>query len=134
MHFPKYAEIVGYTPGQPFDVSKTQSDSVKMLSAAAKETSTWILGGMFAILLCMCEVHIATFVKDLSLRRTVETVRCTIRPRFILLRVRDEMQLARPIVLICFLGDLVAIHRKVHLFDIDIPGKIKFKVCWVAND
>lgn len=26
------------------------------------------------------------------------------------------------------LGDLTAIHRKVHLFDIDIPGKIAFKV------
>jgi len=25
-------------------------------------------------------------------------------------------------------GDLVALHRKVHLFDIDIPGKITFKV------
>lgn len=25
-------------------------------------------------------------------------------------------------------GALVASHRKVHLFDIDIPGKIKFKV------
>jgi hypothetical protein len=25
-------------------------------------------------------------------------------------------------------GDLVAMHRKVHLFDIDIPGKIRFKV------
>lgn len=25
-------------------------------------------------------------------------------------------------------GDLVAVHRKVHLFDIDIPGKITFKV------
>jgi omega-amidase len=25
-------------------------------------------------------------------------------------------------------GKLVAIHRKVHLFDIDIPGKITFKV------
>lgn len=25
-------------------------------------------------------------------------------------------------------GNLVAMHRKVHLFDIDIPGKIKFKV------
>lgn len=24
-------------------------------------------------------------------------------------------------------GSLVAIHRKVHLFDIDIPGKITFK-------
>jgi omega-amidase len=26
------------------------------------------------------------------------------------------------------LGELVAMHRKVHLFDIDIPGKITFKV------
>jgi len=26
-------------------------------------------------------------------------------------------------------GALVASHRKVHLFDIDIPGKITFKVC-----
>ena len=25
-------------------------------------------------------------------------------------------------------GELVAMHRKIHLFDIDIPGKIKFKV------
>jgi omega-amidase len=25
-------------------------------------------------------------------------------------------------------GALVALHRKVHLFDIDIPGKIMFKV------
>lgn len=26
------------------------------------------------------------------------------------------------------IGELVALHRKVHLFDIDIPGKISFKV------
>jgi hypothetical protein len=25
-------------------------------------------------------------------------------------------------------GELVAIHRKVHLFDVDIPGGIAFKV------
>ena len=31
-------------------------------------------------------------------------------------------------VLISVAGELVATHRKVHLFDIDIPGKIKFKV------
>ena len=32
-------------------------------------------------------------------------------------------------------GELVATHRKVHLFDIDIPGKIKFKVpcIWYFN-
>jgi hypothetical protein len=28
----------------------------------------------------------------------------------------------------CIIGELVAMHRKIHLFDIDIPGKIKFKV------
>ena len=31
------------------------------------------------------------------------------------------------------LGELVAIHRKVHLFDIDIPGKIKFKVGYIHS-
>jgi predicted amidohydrolase len=25
-------------------------------------------------------------------------------------------------------GNMIAKHRKVHLFDIDVPGKIKFKV------
>jgi omega-amidase len=24
-------------------------------------------------------------------------------------------------------GDLLAVHRKVHLFDIDVPGKIRFQ-------
>ena len=31
------------------------------------------------------------------------------------------------------LGELVATHRKVHLFDIDIPGKIKFKVGYIPT-
>ena len=30
--------------------------------------------------------------------------------------------------IVFFQGNLIAVHRKVHLFDIDIPGKIKFKV------
>ena len=33
------------------------------------------------------------------------------------------------ILLVRNLGELVATHRKVHLFDIDIPGKITFKAC-----
>ena len=32
-----------------------------------------------------------------------------------------------------FPGELVAMHRKVHLFDIDIPGKITFKVCSISR-
>jgi hypothetical protein len=35
--------------------------------------------------------------------------------------------------LIAIEGDLVAAHRKVHLFDIDIPGKMTFKVSWLEH-
>ncbi|THH27621.1 hypothetical protein EUX98_g6562 [Antrodiella citrinella] len=45
VHFPEYAEVIGYTPGKPFDVASSKSDSVKMLSAVAKETGKWLLGG-----------------------------------------------------------------------------------------
>jgi len=46
VHFPVYAETIGYTPGVAFDVQKCESDSVKMLSSAAKETGVWLLGGI----------------------------------------------------------------------------------------
>ena len=39
-----------------------------------------------------------------------------------------------PLLLILWLGKLVAIHRKVHLFDIDIPGQIRFKVRALLSD
>lgn len=45
VHFPVYAEAIAYTPGERYDVSMSQSDSVKMLSAAAKEAGAWIIGG-----------------------------------------------------------------------------------------
>lgn len=38
-----------------------------------------------------------------------------------------SLMLARPSSS-CLTGELIAMHRKVHLFDIDIPGKITFKV------
>ena len=43
--FPTYAETIGYTPGEPYDVSASPSQTVKMLSAAAKEEGVWLLGG-----------------------------------------------------------------------------------------
>jgi omega-amidase len=45
-HFPVYAENIAFTAGQPYDISKSQSDSVKMLASAAKETGVWVIGGM----------------------------------------------------------------------------------------
>lgn len=48
MHFPNYAESIGYSAGQKYDVEKSESESVKMLSSAAKEAGVWLLGGLFA--------------------------------------------------------------------------------------
>ncbi|TFK93166.1 carbon-nitrogen hydrolase [Polyporus arcularius HHB13444] len=91
VHFPVYAETIGYTPGQPYDVSASQSESVKMLSAAAKEEGVWLIGGTIP-------------EREESTGKLYNTA-TAYNPK----------------------GELVAIHRKVHLFDIDIPGKIKFK-------
>ncbi|KAH7921489.1 carbon-nitrogen hydrolase [Leucogyrophana mollusca] len=90
VHFPVYAETIGYTSGKSYDVENSPSESVRMLSSAAKETGTWIIGG-----------SIAEREADGKIYNT-----CTVySPK----------------------GELVAMHRKVHLFDIDIPGKMTFK-------
>jgi len=89
VHFPVYAELIAYTPGQQYDVANSESESVKMLSAAAQETGAWLIGGS---------------IPEKADGKVYNT--CTVySPK----------------------GDLIAMHRKVHLFDIDIPGKIKFK-------
>ncbi|CCM06076.1 uncharacterized protein FIBRA_08323 [Fibroporia radiculosa] len=91
-HFPVYAEPVDFVPGQPYDPAASPSDSVRMLSAVAKETGVWLIGG-----------SIPERGADNKLYNTTTVY----SPQ----------------------GELVAVHRKVHLFDIDIPGKITFKAC-----
>lgn len=91
VHFPVYAENIGFKAGQAYDVGSSESQSVKMLSSAAKEAGVWLIGGSIP-------------ERDASDGKVYNT--CTVySPK----------------------GDLVALHRKVHLFDIDIPGKITFK-------
>ncbi|KIJ29864.1 hypothetical protein M422DRAFT_187871 [Sphaerobolus stellatus SS14] len=89
--FPEYAETIGFVTNQPYDVSKSKSQSVKLISETAKQLSTWILGGSIP-------------EKDETDGKVYNTA-IVFNPK----------------------GDLVTIHRKVHLFDIDIPGKITFK-------
>ncbi|KAF9451233.1 putative nitrilase [Macrolepiota fuliginosa MF-IS2] len=91
VHFPVYAETIGFTPGKVYDITSSASESVKMLSGAAKESGTWLIGGSIP-------------ERDTDDGKIYNT--CTVyNPN----------------------GELVATHRKVHLFDIDIPGKITFK-------
>ncbi|KAI0029320.1 carbon-nitrogen hydrolase [Vararia minispora EC-137] len=89
--FPIHAEEIGFKRGEKYDISGSKSDSVKMLSSAAKEEGIWLLGGSIP-------------ERDTSDNKLYNTA-TVYSPQ----------------------GDLVAIHRKVHLFDIDIPGKITFK-------
>ena len=46
--FAEYAEDIGYTEGEPFDAASSPSESVRMLSALAKETSTYLVGGVLS--------------------------------------------------------------------------------------
>ncbi|OJA19743.1 hypothetical protein AZE42_01519 [Rhizopogon vesiculosus] len=92
VHFPTYAENIGYTPGEEYDIQTSVSESVKMLSSAAKEAGVWLVGGSIP-------------ERDEETNKVYNT--CTVYSPT---------------------GALVALHRKVHLFDIDIPGKITFKV------
>ncbi len=49
MHFPVYAESIGFRKGEKYDVDASQSESVKMLSEAAKTEGVWLLGGPSAL-------------------------------------------------------------------------------------
>ncbi|KAH9001659.1 carbon-nitrogen hydrolase [Lactarius akahatsu] len=91
VHFPVYAESIGFRKGEKYDIDASQSESVKMLSEAAKTEGVWLLGGSIP-------------EKDPS-DGNVYNTSTVYSPQ----------------------GELVATHRKVHLFDIDIPGKITFK-------
>lgn len=91
VHFPVYAESIGFIKGEKYDIDASQSESVKMLSEAAKTEGVWLLGGSIP-------------EKDPS-DGNVYNTSTVYSPQ----------------------GELVATHRKVHLFDIDIPGKITFK-------
>jgi len=92
-HFPQYAEYINFKQGQPYSIANSKSPSVKMLSAMAKETGTWLLGG--------------------SIPEREDTP--------------EGEKLYNTATVYDPQGNLITTHRKVHLFDIDIPGKIRFK-------
>ncbi|KAI0303463.1 carbon-nitrogen hydrolase [Multifurca ochricompacta] len=90
-HFPVYAEPIEFKSGGKYNIEASQSESVKMLSEAAKSEGVWLLGGSIP-------------ERDPS-NGNIYNTSTVYSPQ----------------------GELVVTHRKVHLFDIDIPGKITFK-------
>ena len=43
--FRKYAERIGFTPGERYDGASSDSETIRTLSAAAKEHGIWLIGG-----------------------------------------------------------------------------------------
>ncbi|KAF8727170.1 hypothetical protein AX14_007538, partial [Amanita brunnescens Koide BX004] len=86
-----YSEVIGYTPGKPYDALNSPSETVRMLARSARDTGTWLIGG-----------SIPERVENKDIIHNTSTV---YNPQ----------------------GQLVVLYRKIHLFDVDIPGKIKFK-------
>lgn len=87
-YFPSYAEQLLPSPPSP-----EQSPSFHALSAMAKETGTYLVGG-----------SVPELEVDEHGQKRYYNTSLTFGPK----------------------GELLATHRKVHLFDIDIPGKIAF--------
>lgn len=88
-YFPSYAEQL-----TPYPPSAEQSPSYHALSAMAKETGTYLIGG-----------SIPEVVGEDEKSKKYYNTSLVFGPK----------------------GDLLATHRKVHLFDIDIPGGITFR-------
>ncbi|KAJ4396579.1 Omega-amidase nit3 [Gnomoniopsis smithogilvyi] len=88
-YFPSYAEQL-----TPYPPSAEQSPSYHALSAMAKETGTYLIGG-----------SIPEAVEEDGESKKYYNTSLVFGPK----------------------GELLATHRKVHLFDIDIPGKITFR-------
>ncbi|KAH9019507.1 carbon-nitrogen hydrolase [Lactarius pseudohatsudake] len=111
VHFPVYAESIGFIKGEKYDIDASQSESVKMLSEAAKTEGVWLLGGPSAF-------------SDLSSESW-----STYLPSTGSIPEKDpsDGNVYNTSTVYSPQGELVATHRKVHLFDIDIPGKITFK-------
>lgn len=100
--FPEYAEVISYDADTPYDIDRSASESVKMLSAAAKEHGVWLFGGAS---------HHSYWSPVDPTRRTG-----SIPER----DAKDEKRLYNTATIYNPAGKLVAIHRKLHLFDIDV--------------
>jgi len=45
VHFPINAELIEFKHGEKYNVGASKSESVKLLSEAAKTEGVWLLGG-----------------------------------------------------------------------------------------
>lgn len=124
--FPEYAETC---PSIGDDATSSASPSVKAIAALAAELRVFIIGGSIAEVDADGRVFNTCLVYDPqgTVRAKVGYRRAGSRPRA--RRSLTRAPRARPpaAARAAHRGRRRPQHRKVHLFDIDVPGKITFK-------
>lgn len=108
-YFDQYAEVL--TPSPP---SSDQSPSFAALSAMAKEAGVYLVGG-----------SIPERESDSELQKRLSSSSSSSSPQ----TNEDDKKsrLYNTSLIFSPTGTLLSTHRKIHLFDIDIPHKIRFK-------
>lgn len=106
-YFPSYAEQL-----RPFPPPKEQSPSFDALSSAAKEAGVYLVGGSIPELAVGDESAGEDKLGERGEKKDTDTEKETYYNTSLIFGPD---------------GKLLATHRKVHLFDIDIPGGITFK-------
>lgn len=96
--FPTYAEQIPTVPTMYGEIDAKMCPTVSMLSQAAKDCNVILIGGSIP-------ERVDNNNNTQEKRDNLYYNTCTIYNNT---------------------GDLIGTHRKVHLFDIDVPGKIKF--------
>ncbi|KNZ57073.1 uncharacterized protein VP01_224g1 [Puccinia sorghi] len=116
-YFDTYAEVIGWheSKGSVWDADKCSSPSIKMLSSAAREEQVWLFGGQSGFSLSGTRGWFSRSVCFDWLGSIPE--RSPDDPKVLY----NSAPVFQPD------GKLVALHRKLHLFDIDIPNQITFK-------
>ncbi|KAJ9127770.1 hypothetical protein QFC24_000053 [Naganishia onofrii] len=121
--FRSYAEPIPPTSSLPTPASEilkhaAQAESLAALSSMAQDNGCWLIGGSIP--------EIESGEDKIYNTCTVYNPQGTSRSLLSSLPAFTHMcQITT--TLLPRLGDLIAKHRKVHLFDIDIPGKQTFK-------
>ena len=116
--FPKYAEVV---PGIGQTPTPDENPSSHALCEEAKKLGIWLIGGSVPERVVEADGKEELFNTCIIIN---PSGRCRTAPLLDhLIQVPHHLRRLQ----FNLTGEIVGKHRKVHLFDIDVPGKIRFK-------
>lgn len=121
--FREYSEPIPEVGSTGAEDASTEGETIRALRDMARSSGCWLIGGEMSLVCKGPTTHDQGPFPRLRRRRTGSSTlaRCTTP------KVSHQTCIIRQNPAELLLGKLVAKHRKVHLFDINIPGRQVFK-------